>query len=186
MGRKLGRSAEDTRRAILEAAAQEIRETGVQASIDQIAQRAGVSKGGLKYHFASKNDLLRALAENLLEGFRAAVVERAAGNTATGSFTRAYVSARLFPDPEDVLARQDLVLIAMLSTLPNIEELAHEDAVWWDEALANDGLPPSVYEVAMAAADGAACASALGSNGGEDALRRLSKHLETLIDAAQH
>ena len=184
MGRPAGRSAEDTRRHILAAAAQEIRESGLQASIDQIAQRAGVSKGGLKYHFESKGILLHGLAKELLEGFRTAVSDRVRRSPASpGSLTRAYVSARLFPDPDDALAKQDLVLITMLSTLPDIEALAGEDAAWWDEALARDGLPRHVYEVAMAAADGAACSAAWGSGGDAQSVTRLADHLEALIDS---
>lgn len=56
------------RRAQIEAAAAEVlADSGyAAASIGRIAQRAGVSKGVITYHYASKDELLRRVAESLL------------------------------------------------------------------------------------------------------------------------
>jgi len=50
------------REAILKAAAEIVREQGaLHMTMDAIAAKAGVSKGGLIYHFPSQRDLLRAM-----------------------------------------------------------------------------------------------------------------------------
>lgn len=58
--------AEDTRAAILEAARALFAEQGYVASgIDEIAQRARMTKGAVYHHFTNKQDLFRAVVEGL-------------------------------------------------------------------------------------------------------------------------
>jgi AcrR family transcriptional regulator len=55
---------------LLDAALDLIAERGVaELTYDALAERAGVSKGGLLYHFESKEALLEALAERLIERY---------------------------------------------------------------------------------------------------------------------
>jgi len=55
---------------ILEAAERVALEAGAaQLTLDAVAEEAGVSKGGLLYHFPSKSVLLEAMLENLLGGY---------------------------------------------------------------------------------------------------------------------
>ncbi|GLY50844.1 TetR/AcrR family transcriptional regulator [Lentzea sp. NBRC 102530] len=74
MPRVAGRTPEDTRRALLDAAGTCIRARGTSATLDHIAKETGVSKGGLLHHFATKEDLVRALAQDLFDRFRADVL----------------------------------------------------------------------------------------------------------------
>jgi AcrR family transcriptional regulator len=61
----------DTRAKLLEAAGAVIRRDGAQAlTLDAVAAQAGVSKGGLLYHFASKRELLDGLVERWLDEFQ--------------------------------------------------------------------------------------------------------------------
>lgn len=186
MGRQAGRSPEETRLAVLDAAAQEFRTHGLQASLDRIATSAGVSKGGLKYHFASKDELILALARHLLESFRENVRARLdPADARAGALVRAYISARMSLEPGVALQHQDLVLITMLSTVPSVQELALADSTRWEQDLSNDGLPPRVYEVAIAAADGASCAAAWGSFTDDGSLDRLRGYLIDLTLTAR-
>jgi AcrR family transcriptional regulator len=58
--------AEATRRALLEAARDLFAAEGyVDVSIDEICQRAGVTKGALYHHFRDKRDLFRAVFEEV-------------------------------------------------------------------------------------------------------------------------
>ena len=58
----------DGREALLEAAVAVLALRGYRdASVDEIAQRAGYSKGGLYWHFASKDDLFLALLEERID-----------------------------------------------------------------------------------------------------------------------
>ncbi len=63
-------AAKSTRSRILAAADALARSDGPgHLSLDAVAQRAGVSKGGLLYHFPSKTKLLEALVEEFLSNF---------------------------------------------------------------------------------------------------------------------
>lgn len=56
---------------ILEAAARIVRERGAaNLTYEELVQVSGVSRGGITYHFATKEDLLRALIEHDLERSR--------------------------------------------------------------------------------------------------------------------
>jgi AcrR family transcriptional regulator len=58
----------DAREALLEAAAEIFAKRGFRdASVDEIADRAGYSKGALYWHFASKDDLFFALLEERVD-----------------------------------------------------------------------------------------------------------------------
>jgi AcrR family transcriptional regulator len=66
--RQVGRPS--VRPMLLDAALDLIAERGVaELTYDALAERAGVSKGGLLYHFESKEALLEALAERLIERY---------------------------------------------------------------------------------------------------------------------
>lgn len=66
-----------SRDKILKAAGQVAREVGPgHLSLDAVAQRAGVSKGGLLYNFPNKAKLLEALVEQHLADFGAALNEK--------------------------------------------------------------------------------------------------------------
>lgn len=66
-----------TRRKILAAATEIAQEAGPgKLSLDAVAARAGVSKGGLLYHFPSKTRLLQAVVENFIASFNEALMER--------------------------------------------------------------------------------------------------------------
>lgn len=81
----------DTRRRILDAAQAVAQCTGPgNLSLDAVAAKAGVSKGGLLYHFPSKNRLMEALVEDYLARFDAAIsAEERTGQP--DSAIRAYV-----------------------------------------------------------------------------------------------
>ncbi len=73
-------------------------------SLDAVAARAGVSKGGLLYHFPTKAKLLQALVEQFLASFDRTMREREAESAgAVDSLTRAYLdivaSEHLCGDP---------------------------------------------------------------------------------------
>ncbi|MER7742669.1 helix-turn-helix domain-containing protein [Streptomyces sp. NPDC096538] len=56
------------RRLLLAAATEAFAERGVDVSMGEIAQRAGIAKGTVFRHFPSKNDLLAAITLQLLDG----------------------------------------------------------------------------------------------------------------------
>lgn len=69
-----------TRQRLLDAAADLAFEEGASSlSLDAVAARAGVSKGGLLYHFPSKNALLGAMVADHVGRVRAELESRAPG-----------------------------------------------------------------------------------------------------------
>jgi AcrR family transcriptional regulator len=78
--------------AILDAAELVLFEHGTQAlTLSAVAERAGVSKGGLLYHFPCKEALIRALVDRVIAEFDALVASYDDGRP--GSYSRAYVEA---------------------------------------------------------------------------------------------
>ncbi|MFG2044951.1 TetR/AcrR family transcriptional regulator [Dactylosporangium sp. NPDC048998] len=178
MGRTAGRTPQDTRRALLDAAADVVRARGIHASLDEIARFAGVSKGGLIYHFASKDELILELARDQLAAFQASIdAALDPSDTAPGRLTRAYIRAALTPAQDDVTLRESLALVVQLMTLPAVAELARADAEQMDAALAADGLPPELLALVVAAADGMSTAPLWGASTQTPAHRRLAQQL---------
>ncbi|MCP2327556.1 AcrR family transcriptional regulator [Hamadaea flava] len=67
MTRPLRADAARNRRELLRAAAEEFREHGIGASIADIARRAGIGKGTVFRHFATKEQLLAAIVIDRLD-----------------------------------------------------------------------------------------------------------------------
>lgn len=59
--RQLRSDAVRTRKLLLQAATETFAEQGIEASVSEIAERAGIGKGTVFRHFASKDDLLAAI-----------------------------------------------------------------------------------------------------------------------------
>jgi AcrR family transcriptional regulator len=80
------------REALLDAAESVLFERGTQAlTLAAVAERAGVSKGGLLYHFPTKEALIKGLVDRLIREFDELIVSFEDGRP--GSYTRAYVEA---------------------------------------------------------------------------------------------
>jgi AcrR family transcriptional regulator len=79
----------NARERILAAAMEVAAENGAgHLSLDAIARKAGISKGGLLYHFPKKQDLMRALVEHHLAG-----IEEATRKAATSPQPNAVAAA---------------------------------------------------------------------------------------------
>lgn len=85
------------RQQLLEVAARLASEKGMTAvTLDAVSGASGVSKGGLLHHFPSKNMLLEALFDSLLERLDAAIEEAMRADPLPhGRFTRGYLHACL-------------------------------------------------------------------------------------------
>ena len=83
--------AETARRAqIVDCAIDTIAEMGfAKASVDQIAKRAGVSKGVITYHFPNKQEIVDAIIEKVLAAGRTYMVPRIMAETSAAGRLRA-------------------------------------------------------------------------------------------------
>jgi AcrR family transcriptional regulator len=160
-----GRKASShTRRAILEAANQLVLSRGVaNLTLEAVARQAGVSKGGLLYHFPSKESLVEGMIDYLL-GCLAADIDRAAvqesGAAGPGRWLRAYISATFSPS----LPAPDIGAGMLAAVASNPELLAPLRARYdeWQRQAERDGIDPALATVVRLAADGLWLANLLG------------------------
>jgi AcrR family transcriptional regulator len=103
-------------------------------TLDLVAQRAGVSKGGLIHHFPSKHVLIEGLFNYLLALFESSVNEYIAQDSNPhGQFSRAYVRASAFPKNEP---SESKLLGALALAMSNDEFFA---TVWQKWVMAQMG-----------------------------------------------
>ena len=84
------------RQQIVAAAIDTIAEVGfAQASLARIAERIGISKGVISYHFAGKDDLVRQVAIEIVEAGRAYIIPRVLAEATGAATLRGYIEANL-------------------------------------------------------------------------------------------
>jgi AcrR family transcriptional regulator len=159
----------DTRAELLDAASTVIRRDGPQAlTLAAVAAEAGVSKGGLLYHFKSKRELLDALVARWMDDFERDI------DAAPGSFPERYVRA------SDGAKAEEAGLLAALVADPGVLTAVRERHAAWQDRIATEGGDPVDATVARLAADGLWLADLLGiaPPGGELRARVLARLLE--------
>jgi AcrR family transcriptional regulator len=84
------------RQQIVAAAIDTIAEVGfAHASLARIAERIGISKGVISYHFAGKDDLIRQVAIEIVEAARAYIIPRVLAESTGPATLRAYIGSNL-------------------------------------------------------------------------------------------
>jgi AcrR family transcriptional regulator len=149
----------NNREKLLDAAERVVVEQGPDMlTLDAVAAAAGVSKGGLLYHFPSKEALIEALIDQLIVGFDRAFAGLLGDEPegTPGRWSRAFVRLMLDRTPE-ALERERRASVALLATVVNRLELldrlrAQYDT--WREVIGDDGLPPGRAIAVFAALDG--------------------------------
>ncbi len=139
------------REAIMQAAGRLVKQQGVQSmTLDSVAEEAGVSKGGLLYHFPSKDALVEGMLQAEIERFAEDI--RAAGELEpeqSGSFVRAYVQTATSHDND-----MDSSLLAALVSNPQLLEPARRTYQQLYDRAAADGVDETEALIACLAADG--------------------------------
>jgi AcrR family transcriptional regulator len=157
------RSSKRTRAAVLTAAAEAMAERGTGVSLDHIAKRAGVSKGGLLHHFANREALIVALVDDAQQRLHESVVNHLdlAENT-PGKLLRAYVRAMTSGSEATLQYFTAAPTWAGVYQIPKVVGITQADTQWWNENLAADGLSADRILVVRRAAEGLAAAIAYG------------------------
>lgn len=157
--------AQDTRAKIIMAADQVVRDKGAaKLTLDEVARAASVSKGGLLYHFATKEQLLQAMLEDALTAFEIELERRRGGDTSPGSWLRAYIKAS-FPTESTTLHQQSMVGSALLASIGNDPGQAgpyRSHLQRWVQCAAEDGINPAVAQTVRLAIDALWLHEALG------------------------
>ena len=143
-----------TRQIILKAAYQFVqREGGDRLTLDAVAHEAGLSKGGLLYHFPTKDALIGGMVAYLIDQFEGdldrANAEEAPG---PGSWLRAYIRASFnLPDEEIDGAT---ALLAAVANNPSLLEPLRARYASWQTRTENDGVPAARATIIRLALDG--------------------------------
>lgn len=159
----------DVRIRILEAASEVIRREGAIAlTLDAVAREARVSKGGLLYHFANKEALVRGLLEYHLDQFEQALAQSGK------PFAQAYVEMGSYDGSGGLI----IGLMAALALYPGLLEVIQERYRRW-----YGKVPPSAgVMVALLATDGLFMADVMGYSLKGEARKRV---LERMLELAQ-
>ncbi len=93
--------SDETRDSLLDAAKRVMQRDGAgHLTLDAVAKEAGVSKGGLLYHFPSKSDLLRGMIAAGGRHWRNDLEAQMALEPGPQSFARAYLRLAMFGPPD--------------------------------------------------------------------------------------
>ncbi len=172
--------AEKTRRKLLLAASQVAFDNGaVSLTIEAVAKEAEVSKGAVLYHFASKDQLLTALLEELLDGFDQLVLDEV---KQTGvSWLLAYLRAS-FPGQRAGYLQETNTIFGIVSLRPELREVVHSAFSRWHQRARDDASDPLTAHLIRAAIDGLWYNEMFGISLEQEELQALLTHLEGLLE----
>jgi len=131
-------------------------------TLDAVAAEAKASKGGVLYHFRSKNALFEALLKTLIDDFEREVdgflkVEP----DAPGRFVRAYIRASCREEtPEE--AEMGSALLAAVASDPSWARVYWPAMERWRARAIDDGLDEPTALALLVAADGFSLCNSLG------------------------
>jgi AcrR family transcriptional regulator len=119
----------DTRDTLLKAASHVVVERGInQLTLEAVAQAAGISKGGLLYHFPSKEALIQGMVTSYLAGFEARLESKLEGE-GESAWLKAYILASVdAPDEENAVGAALMAAVGINPDLLN--PIRERYAVW--------------------------------------------------------
>jgi len=167
----------DTRQRILRAAAKIINTTGVLAlTLEAVAKEAKISKGGLLYHFPSKDALMKGMNDYLTQSFIDGV-KRAANEDSCekGRWTRAYTTVTFTHLASDFDI--NVAFLAAAATDPGMLKAMSQHLHGLQSHIANDNIDPVVSTTIRLAVDGLYFNELYGMHLEEDVRKKVFDHL---------
>ncbi len=174
-------SSSPTRVTILSAANRVLLTDGVVGlTLDSVAREAGVSKGGLLYHFPSKQALVEGMITAQQEEFAVRLtreLERDSGGD-TGRWLRSYARATVADpvEPHEVNAG----LLVAVANAPDLLASIRDGFAHWQRLAEDDGLDPALGTLLRLAVEGLWFADLFGLAPPQGVLRR--EVLDTILD----
>jgi AcrR family transcriptional regulator len=151
------------RERLLDATERVVARDGVTAlTLDAVAKEAAVSKGGLLYHFPSKQALVLGMIERFAQQ-RDCEYASAIASGDPGAFARALVDVRCRPLQHDQVPVHAAILAAV-GTNPQYIEPLRERLLHWQARLERDGIDPVTATIVRLAVDGLCIGQLLGLN----------------------
>lgn len=186
------------RQAVLDAAVSLVEETGAGTlTLDAVAARAGVSKGGLLHHFKSKEALLEAMITNVLENFQAELDQATQDLSAAGDNPLAYQRSQIEAYLDRAFSglgsknRSAMALFAVAAHQPNLLEPIRDYFRRRAEHTAAHYAEPMLVLALAALADGLWLFDALGippfeGKMREQVRREVLRWAHAALDNAEH
>jgi AcrR family transcriptional regulator len=155
---------------ILTAAERVVLRDGVmRLTLEAVAREAKLSKGGLLYHFATKDALIQAMLERLIRYCEREIEVHQQRDAEPGRWTRAYVRRKLepvlpYPGEADFPRSKEMGagLIVAATTTPGLLDPLRERFQAWQHAIEQDGIGVARATVVRLAVDGLWLAELLG------------------------
>jgi AcrR family transcriptional regulator len=146
------------REQLLDAAQAVILEQGIGAlTLDKVAAKASVSKGGLLHHFPSKDALVGAIVRRVVDAWQSDLRE-AIGEQAAGPLRvpRAMLNGCISKPEEwtQTLRNASICVVAAMSEHPKHVEPCQEVYAELEETMRADGTPEGLAQLLLCAMDG--------------------------------
>lgn len=142
------------RKNILLAASEIVKEEGVvKLTLEAVAQRAGVSKGGLLYHYPSKEALIKGMVEDWTNNYFESIntLVNNDNKNAIGKWNRAYLKST-FSDLEN--NNLNSALLAAMFINPDLLNEFRQKYNTLHTKLITDGIDPVKITIARLSIDG--------------------------------
>ena len=142
------------RHEILKSASVVVNREGVaNLTLAAVAKEAGISKGGLLYHFPSKDSLIQAMVTELMDHLTERLQQRVEQDpNPNGRWSRAYAQEVFTCFGE--LVEANAGLLAAISTNRDMLEPVQQRYFLWKENMEEDGIDPIYSMIIRLAADG--------------------------------
>ncbi|MFJ7935804.1 TetR/AcrR family transcriptional regulator [Sporosarcina sp. NPDC096371] len=146
--------AEKKRQHILRSATEFILENDYHAlTLDAVAKQAGISKGGLLYHFSNKEALLKGVAHHIFEQFTLTFEEQAKKDPIEkGKWCRALIEASKWDLEHNAELNVGILAASMLN--PDIAEDISESYQYMQTKVEQDHIDPVTATIIRLAIDG--------------------------------
>ncbi|WP_407270510.1 TetR/AcrR family transcriptional regulator [Radiobacillus sp. PE A8.2] len=139
---------------ILNAASKIVSERGIfNLTLEATAKEAGISKGGLLYHFPSKEALVSGMVNHLADNYREKITNNAENDlNDKGKWLRSYVNVTFNQTYQNKDMNSGLLAAKAVNAdlLDPIRQLYSE----WQEEIENDGIDPVKATIIRLATDG--------------------------------
>ncbi|WP_079529448.1 TetR/AcrR family transcriptional regulator [Halobacillus hunanensis] len=139
---------------ILHAAASIVSREGIfNFTLEAVAKEAGMSKGGLLYHYPSKEALVQGMVEHLAESYTGKIESNAEDDPDDiGKWTRAFLNVtfnQTYPNKD-----MNAGLLAAKAVNPELLNPIKEAYGEWQHRIEHDGLDPVMSTIIRLATDG--------------------------------
>ncbi|MCW5313518.1 TetR family transcriptional regulator [Nostoc sp. KVJ3] len=182
---KKTKSTSVTRNALLEAAGRVMVAHGSKAlTLEAVAREAGVSKGGLLYHFPNKEALIAGMLQQLIDQKAVSLsheLEQDDAPNTPGHWLRAYIRSHGKFDGHSSAIQ--FSLLAAVAENPELLKPAQENFADWQRQIEASGLDPAIATVIYLAINGLSFVHLFGLGVPEESLQK--QVIETLLKLAR-